>query len=73
MNPSDQWLAEHLPGTCPELAVEWIKESGLILNDPNYQHFKTVINRRMRIGEKYGLFQWTGEVQKDGSKIWNNA
>ena len=71
MNPSDDWILEHLPSSCPELAIDWIKESGLDLNDLNYQHFRNILNRKMKSMERYGIVRWNYQTMpKTGAKIW---
>lgn len=71
MNPSDEWLLDQLPSNAPDMALQWMKEQGIRITDHDYQHFRNVINRKMKMLEKYGLTRWNYRTMpKTGAKIW---
>lgn len=74
MNPPDAWIIEQLPSDPPHMALVWMDAQGIRYTDHDYQHFRNVINRKMKILEKYGMVRWTGEIaDRNGAKVWVKA
>ena len=67
---SDEWILEHLPGTCPEMAIEWMKETGQHFTDALYATIKNRLQRHVKSMERYGIVEYRYEV-KEGAKIWH--
>ena len=60
MKPSDEWIMEHLPGTAPEMAAEWMREQDIPLTRERYLNIRTSIRNRLKVMEKYRMIEWTG-------------
>ena len=78
MIPDDAWILNYMrtapqnQRTCPHAALIFMAKNGIRYSDYEYQHLKTVINRKMKIMEKYGMVRYTGETVSfnNRSKIW---
>ena len=78
MIPNDDWILNYMRTakydhrTCPHAAIFFMEEKGIHYTEYEYQHLKTVINRKMKIMERYGMVRYTGETVSfnDRSKIW---
>lgn len=64
----DQFIIEHLPGTCPEIADEL--EKVVPYRGSDQYHFRQTVNRHMNSLKRYGIVRWDGEVSEGGAKIW---
>ncbi len=78
MTVTDEWILNYMRKakydhrTCPHAALQYMAEKNIRYTEYEYQHLKTVINRKMKIMEKYGMVRYTGETVSfnDKSKIW---
>lgn len=78
MNVTDEWILDYMrtapinQRTCRDAALIFMAHNGIRYTDYEYQYLKTVINRKMKIMEKYGMVRYTGETVSfnDRSKIW---
>ena len=78
MTVTDEWILDYMRTakydhrTCPHAALQYLAEKNMRYTEYEYQHLKTVINRKMKIMEKYGMVRYTGETVSfnDKSKIW---
>ena len=58
MKPSDDWIMLHLPGTAPEMARQWMDETGV--PEWCYTTVRMSIRNRLKVLERYRIVQWTG-------------
>lgn len=78
MIPDDEWIldymrrAEYDHRTCPDAAIYFMQQNGIRYSEYEYQHLKTVINRKMKIMERYGMVRYTGRTVSSNirSRIW---
>ena len=78
MIPDDAWILNYMRNapygerTCPAASLRFMDQNSIRYTEYEYQHLKTVINRKMKILEKYGMVRYTGETVSfnDRSKIW---
>ena len=78
MTPDDEWILNYMRSvpddrrTCTDAALQYLTDNGIRYTEYEYQHMKTVINRKMKIMEKYGMVRYTGRTVSANirSKIW---
>ena len=78
MIPTDEWILDYMrtapmqQRTCPHAALIFMEQNNIHYTEYDYNHLKTVINRKMKILEKYGMVRYTGQTVSfnDKSKIW---
>lgn len=78
MIPDDEWILNYMAAvpddrrTCPDAATYFMQQNGIRYSESEYQHLKTVINRKMKIMERYGMVRYTGRTVSSNirSKIW---
>ena len=66
----DPWIIGHLPGTCPEMAVQWMEENNLTFTRALYERLKLRIQRHVKSMERFGMVEYRFEVRK-GARIWH--
>ena len=75
---TDEWILNYMRTacdemrTCPDAATAFMQENGIRYSEYQHNHLKTMINRKMKILERYGMVRYTGRIVSSNirSKIW---